>query len=202
MRASVPGWAVQVVQFLGNKNVALMLGAGVALTVNARHKNIPWRKVGSLLGKPVEMAGVMILIVAAGGAFGGMIQNAGVGDQVRALAGSHPLNHVLLAWVITIIIRGAQGSATVATIAGAGVMMSIAGTGGFGVHPLYIFLAIGFGSKGLLWMNDAGFWIVSRMSGLTQGEMLKSWSAVISLISVYGLIEVLIASTLWPQLPF
>ena len=81
-------------------------------------------------------------------------------------------------------------------------MMSIAGPGGFGVHPLYIFLAIGFGSKGLLWMNDAGFWIVSRMSGLTQTEMLKSWSVVVSLISVYGLIEVLIASTLWPQLPF
>ena len=202
VRANVPGWAVQAVQFIGNKNVALLLGAIIALAVNASRKNIPWKKMGATLGKPVEMAGVMILIVSAGGAFGGMIQQAGVGDQVRSLAGSHPLNHVLLAWVITIIIRGAQGSATVATIAGAGVMMSIAGPGGFGVHPLYIFLAIGFGSKGLLWMNDAGFWIVARMSGLTQGEMLKSWSVVISLISVYGLIEVLIASALWPQLPF
>jgi GntP family gluconate:H+ symporter len=201
-RASVSPTLVQVVQFLGNKNIALLLGALVALAVNARQKAISWKQVGARLGKPVEMAGVMILIVSAGGAFGGMIQNAGIGEQVRALAGGHALNYVLLAWLVTVIIRGAQGSATVATIAGAGVMMSIAGTAGFGVHPLYIFLAIGFGSKGLLWMNDAGFWIVSRMSGLTQGEMLKSWSVVISLISLYGLIEVLVVSALWPQLPF
>ena len=201
-RASMPAAVVQVVQFLGNKNVALLLGALIALAVNANQKNISWKQIGSRLGKPVEMAGVMILIVSAGGAFGGMIQNAGVGEQVRALAGGHPLNYVFLAWLVTIIIRGAQGSATVATIAGAGVMMSIAGTAGFGVHPLYIFLAIGFGSKGLLWMNDAGFWIVARMSGLTQGEMLKSWSVVISLISLYGLVEVLIVSAIWPQLPF
>ena len=201
-RAQVPAWLVQLVQFLGNKNVALSLGALIALAVHARQRNIPWKKIGGMLGRPVEIAGVMILIVSAGGAFGATIQNAGVGDQVRALAGGHAINHVLLAWVITVIIRGAQGSATVATIAGVGVMMSIAGTTGFGVHPLYIFLAIGFGSKGLLWMNDAGFWIVSRMSGLTQTEMLKSWSVVVSLISVYGLVEVWIASTLWPQLPF
>ncbi len=201
-RASVSPALVQLIHFLGNKNVALSLGAIIALAVHARQKHIPWKKIGSVLGRPVELAGVMILIVSAGGAFGATIQNAGVGDQVRALAGGHVLNHVLLAWTITLIIRGAQGSATVATIAGVGVMMSIAGTGGFGVHPLYIYLAIGFGSKGLLWMNDAGFWIVARMSGLTQSEMLKSWSVVVSLISVYGLIEVLIASALWPQLPF
>lgn len=201
-RASLPVAFVQVIQFLGNKNVALLLGAVIALLVNAHQKNLSWKMIGARLGKPVEMAGVMILIVSAGGAFGGMIQNAGIGEQVRALAGGHALNYVLLAWLVTIIIRGAQGSATVATIAGAGVMMSIAGPAGFGVHPLYVFAAIGFGSKGLVWMNDAGFWIVSRMSGLTQGEMLKSWSVVISLISVYGLIEVLLASTLWPQLPF
>ncbi len=81
-------------------------------------------------------------------------------------------------------------------------MTSIAGHGGFGVHPLYVFLAIGFGSKCLPWMNDAGFWIVSRMSGLTQGEMLRTWSPVLTLISVFGLVEVLLVSALWPQLPF
>ena len=201
-RANVPAGLVQLIQFLGNKNVALSLGAIIAVAVHVRQRSIPWKKIGGLLSRPIEIAGVMILIVSAGGAFGATIQNAGVGDQVRALAGGHALNHVLLAWFITAIIRGAQGSATVATIAGVGVMMSIAGTGGFGVHPLYIFLAIGFGSKCLLWMNDAGFWIVARMSGLTQGEMLKSWSVVVSLISIYGLIEVLIASEIWPQLPF
>jgi GntP family gluconate:H+ symporter len=196
-----PGVAA-LVHFLGNKNVALFLGAIVALGLQARQKKIGWRKAASLFGPPLETAGIIILIVAAGGAYGAMIKHAGVGERIRELAGGNPLNPVLLAWTVTALIRGAQGSATVATIAGAGIMMSVAGHGGFGVHPIYVFLAIGFGSKCLPWMNDAGFWIVSRMSGLTQGEMLRSWSPVLTLISILGLIEVLIASTVWPQLPF
>ena len=201
-RARVPAGAVEFIQFLGNKNVALFLGAVIALAVHARQKKIGWRRIGSLLGSPLETAGIIILIVSAGGAYGATIQNAGVGDAVRAMAGGQALNHVLLAWVITAVIRGAQGSATVATIAGVGIMTSIAGTAGYGVHPLYIMMAIGFGSKCLPWMNDAGFWVVSRMSGLTQGEMLRSWSPVLTVISILGLIEVLIVSSLFPHLPF
>ena len=199
---AVPASAAQALQFFGNKNIALLLGAGIALAVLARQKKIPRRELGRKLGAPLETAGVIILVVAAGGAYGAMIKSAGVGEAVRAAAGGQALNHVLLAWIITAIIRAAQGSATVATIAGAGIMVSIAGPGGYGVHPLYILLAIGFGSKCLPWMNDAGFWVVSRMSGLTPGEMLQTWTPVLSLISVLGLIEVLVASLLWPQLWF
>lgn len=207
---------IPALHVLGNKNVALFLGAVIALGLQARVKHVHWRKIGTLLGGPLETAGIIILIVAAGGAYGAMIKASGVGEQVRTYAlGSHP-NHpgiaalltglihhqVLFAWLITVILRGAQGSATVATITGAGIMIAIAGQTGFNVHPLYIFLAIGFGSKCLSWMNDAGFWVVSRMSGLTQGEMLRTWSQQLSLISVVGLIEVLILSAIWPQLPF
>jgi gluconate:H+ symporter, GntP family len=207
---------IPTLHLLGNKNVALFLGATIALGLQARVKHVHWRKIGTLLGGPLETAGIIILIVAAGGAYGAMIKASGVGDQVRLYAlGDHP-NHphvaafltglihhqVLFAWLITAILRGAQGSATVATITGAGIMISIAGQAGFSVHPLYIFLAIGFGSKCLSWMNDAGFWVVSRMSGLTQGEMLRTWSPQLSIISVIGLIEVLILSAIWPQLPF
>ena len=145
---------------------------------------------------------MIILIIAAGGAYGAMIKNAGVGDSVKSLAGGHTINYVFLAWLVAAVIRAAQGSATVATIAAVGIMLSIAGTTGFGVHPLYILLAIGFGSKFLAWMNDAGFWVVSRIGGLTQEETLRSWTPTVSVISIVGLIEVLIVSWLFPTLPF
>lgn len=198
----VPPALTTVLHFLGNKNVALFVGAAIAVGLQARRKQVGWRKLGTLFGAPLETAGIIILIVSAGGAYGAMIKGAGVDKVIRETVGAENLNPVLLAWVITALIRGAQGSATVATIAGAGLMTSIAGHAGFGVHPVYVFLAIGFGSKCLPWMNDAGFWIVSRMSGLTQGEMLRTWSPVLSLISVFGLLEVWLASVLWPNLPF
>jgi GntP family gluconate:H+ symporter len=154
-----------------------------------------------VLGAPLETAGVIILIIAAGGAYGAMIKNAGVGDQVRSLAGEHSINYVLLAWLIAAVLRAAQGSATVATIAAIGIMQSIAGSGGYGVHPIYILIAIGFGSKFLAWMNDAGFWVICRLGGLTQEETLRSWTPTVSIISLVGLVEVLVVSRIFPAPP-
>lgn len=202
MRAHVSKEGAQLIEFLGNKNVALFLAGVVALAILAHQKKTAWRSIGKVLASPLETAGVIVLIVSAGGAYGAMIKNSGVGEAVKSLAGGQAIHYVLLAWVISAVMRAAQGSATVATITAVGIMQSIAGKEGFGVHPLYIFIAIGFGSKFLDWMNDAGFWVISRFSGLTQGELLKSWTILVSVVSILGLIEVLIVSSLFPHLPF
>ena len=65
-------------------------------------------------------------------------------------------------------------------------------------HPLYIFLAIGFGSKMLSWMNDSGFWTVSKLSGFTEKETLQSWTLIVSTISFTGLLLTLIGAVLLP----
>jgi GntP family gluconate:H+ symporter len=198
----VPARLAMAAEFFGDKNVALLLGAILAVAVHAWQKKIAWRRVGTVLGPPLETGAMIILIVSAGGAYGEMIKRAGMGDAVRGLAGNHAINFVLLAWVLSAVMRAAQGSATVAMITAAGIVASVAGPAGFGVHPIYILLAIGFGSKFLSWMNDAGFWVISRISGLTQGETLRSWTLLSSLIGVLGLVEVLIVSSIWPHLIF
>jgi GntP family gluconate:H+ symporter len=188
--------------FVGDKNIALLLGAILAVAVHARQKRIAWRSAGKVLGAPLETGAMIILIVSAGGAYGEMIKRAGLGDQVRDLAGGHVINYVLLAWTLSAVMRAAQGSATVAMITAAGIVLSVAGPAGFGVHPLYILMAIGFGSKVLSWMNDAGFWMISRIGGLTQGEALRSWTIMSTVMGILGLIEVLIVSSIWPHLIF
>jgi GntP family gluconate:H+ symporter len=195
----LPAGIAQVLGVLGDKNIALLIGATIALAVYLQQRQVSWRTIGKFVGPPLEGAGTIILVISAGGAYGGMIKNAGVGDTILHLAGNHVLNYVLLAWVISAVIRAAQGSSTVATITAAGIMVSIAGTHGFGVHPLYIFLAIGYGAKCMSWMNDAGFWIIAQVSEITQSELLRSWSIVISIVSLAGLAEVLAASWLFPN---
>ncbi len=202
IRAVLAPVAVQIIEFLGNKNIALLIGAVIALACQARQQKIGMKKIGEMLGAPLETAGVIILITSAGGAYGAIIAKAGVGDSVRALADGIALNYVLLAWVLAAVIRVAQGSATVAMITTASIMLSIAGPAGFGVHSFYIFLAIGYGATTLSWMNDSGFWVIGRLGGLTEGEMLRSWTVLLTIISIIGLIEALIAAALWPQLWF
>ena len=65
-------------------------------------------------------------------------------------------------------------------------------------HTMYLFLAIGFGAFGCSWMNDSGFWVVSKLSGMTERETLKSWTVMVTVLSVAGLLLTFIASRLLP----
>jgi GntP family gluconate:H+ symporter len=187
-------------RFLGDKSVALSIGAGVAIGVLARQKRLGWRWVGPELRRPLEAAGMIILVISSGGAYGGMIKAAGIGQVARNLAGNHAPNFILLGWATAALMRAAQGSATVASITAISIIVSIAGAAGFGVHPIYVYLAVGFGSKFLDWMNNSGFWVICRWGGLTQGETLRTWTILVSAVSLVGLAEVLTASALFPAL--
>ncbi|MFM9093217.1 MAG: GntP family permease, partial [Verrucomicrobiota bacterium] len=202
VRSSRPAGLMDALDFLGNKNIALLLGALIALAVYVKQKAVGWRQLGDVIGPPLETAGVIILITAAGGAYGAMIKNAGVGESVRVLATAGGMSHVLLAWLLAAVIRVAQGSATVAMITASSIMLSIAGPEGFGVHLFYIYLAVGYGATILSWMNDSGFWVFSRLGGLTEAETLRSWTVLLTVISVVGLLQALVASALWPRLWF
>jgi GntP family gluconate:H+ symporter len=186
--------------FLGNKNTALFIGALIAVGVYLRQKCAGWRDAGPVIGPPLETAGTIILITAAGGAFGAMIKLAGVGESVRSLTSDFAFNPVLLAWLLATVLRIAQGSTTVAMITAASIMFSLAGPGGFSVHPLYIFAACGYGGLSISWMNDSGFWIFSRMSGMTEGQTLRTWTPTIAVVALTGLVELVLLSTFFPRL--
>jgi GntP family gluconate:H+ symporter len=156
-------------------------------------------KVTEVIGPPFATAGVIILIAAAGGAFGYMLKMAGVGDAIKTVAEGRHINLVFLAWAVSAIIRIAQGSATVAMLTTSSMIYPmIQETGSIPYHPMYIYLAIGFGSKMLSWMNDSGFWTVSKLSGFTEKETLQSWSLIVSTISFTGLLLTLLFSTVLP----
>lgn len=184
--------------FFGHKNIALLIGAAIALWVLARERGFGKEKLEQLIGPPLETAGMIILITSAGGAFGGMLRVAGVGDAVQLAAKGQPISLILLAYVVAAVIRIAQGSATVGMLTTSAMIAPMLEEGSLGFHPLYIYLAIGWGAMGFSWMNDSGFWVVNRLSGMTQRETLKSWSVLTTSLSIAGLITTYIASRLLP----
>jgi len=188
-----------VLEFLGNRNVALIIGAALAVLLLMRQRRWDMAKVSEIIGPPFATAGVIILISSAGGAFGFMLRNAGVGDAIRFVSEGRHISLILLAWTVSAVIRIAQGSATVAMITTSGIVFPmINAPGAIHYHPMYIFLAIGFGSKMLSWMNDSGFWTVSKLSGFTEKETLQSWTIIVSAISFSGLLLTLFAAAVMP----
>ncbi len=163
----------------------------------AKQKQWKFSIISQALAAPLETAGIIILITSAGGAFGFMIRNAGVGGAVSTMSEGMGINLILLAYVMTFIVRVAQGSATVSMITGSAIILPMMGPD-MGYHPVYVYLGIGFASFAASWMNDSGFWVVSRLSGMTEQETLKSFTVLLTGVSIAGLIVTLIASKLLP----
>jgi GntP family gluconate:H+ symporter len=190
--------AYDMAMILGNKNIALIIAAVVALGLFIRRK-------GRTLMLPavqsaLESGGVIILITAAGGAFGMVLRQTGIAEAVGDLApaGGSAMIWLPIAFGLTMLVRIAQGSATVAMITSVGIVAPIVAGGDLGFHPLYLALAIGCGSKPIPWMNDSGFWIISKMSGMTEAETLKTASVMMSLMGFAGLGVTLVGAWILP----
>ncbi len=195
---AVLGWSA----FLGNKNFALFAAAAGAAWVLVRREGLTLTELRERIEPAVMSAGVIILITSAGGAFGKMLARTGISDSLQQLSGDARLGTaalLLLAWGLATIMKIAQGSGTVSMITASGMMAALlAGQGELAFHPVYVFAAIGFGSMAGSWMNDSGFWVVCKMSGFTERETLATWTPLLVVIAVTGLVEVLVLSFFFP----
>ena len=202
-----------VLALLGNKNLAMFIATGVAMTLLARSKGYNLKQLTTAIEPALREAGVIILITAAGGAFGGMLKETGIGKTISDMVtgyvdggeatGGLGVLLIFIAWGSAAVMKVAQGSGTVAVITAAGIMAGVlAGLDEAGValpyHKIYIFAAISFGAKVISWMNDSGYWVVCKMSGFTEKETLKTWTAQLAAMGIFGLIEVLVLIHLFP----
>lgn len=192
------GVIISILAFFGEKNIALALGALSSLVLLAIQKKGDKKGLTSSVQTALMSAGVIILITSAGGAFGGMLQQTGISLRIGELTKDYQMALIPLAFFITAIVRTAQGSATVAMITASGILAGMANTISLEYHQLYIGLAIACGSKLIPWMNDSGFWIVCKMSNLTEREALKTFSPMLTIMGIVGLIVILIAANVFP----
>ena len=184
---------------LGNKNIALGIATVIAEWTRIRQKKSSMGALSESIQTSLYTGGVIILITAAGGAFGSVLQQTGVSFLIESLPQVSPLMLVTLAFLITTAIRTAQGSSTVAMITTVGILGGIAESTTLGFHPVYLALAIGCGSKPISWMNDSGFWVIGKMSGMTEGETLKFISPMTALMGIVGFIVVLLGVQFFPM---
>jgi gluconate:H+ symporter, GntP family len=190
----------------GDPNVALILAALASLWVLWQSQGKTLVQLAAAMEESLLSAGVIILITAAGGAFGKMLQETQIADAIKqllqgsggaevALSGTAL---ILLAWGISAFLKVAQGSSTVAMIVASGMMVALMNRGTLPYHPVYIAMAVGTGSLMGSWMNDSGFWVYAKMGGLTEAEALRSWTVMLALLSLGGLLITWLLSIVMP----
>ena len=185
---------------VGDKNIALIISAAVALGLLAMQKRGDKQALFDSVQSALASGGVVILITAAGASFGAMLQQTNIAARIGGLAADFEITGLLvlpLAFFVTAVVRTAQGSATVSMITSVGIFAGMAATLPF--HPVYLAMAIGCGSKPFPWMNDSGFWVINRMSGMTIGETIRSVSFLMTVMAIDGLVAVMLLAWLFPM---
>lgn len=148
----------------------------------------PLEKAMLFCTEGVKSVALIILIIAAGGAFKQILVDSNMGESIKAAIGSWNLSPLALGWLIAALFRVALGSATVAALTASGIVLPFLTTG---VSPELMVLSVGAGSLFCSHVNDTGFWIFKEYFGLSIKQTFGTWTLMESLISILGLLGVL-----------
>jgi GntP family gluconate:H+ symporter len=180
-----PSW----INVLGMPEVALTIGVFIALL--SVKKQLP-----SILAEGVEKAAMVLLIISGGGAFGAMLTKANIGAHIATP--TLTAMGLFLPFLLTAILKTAQGSSTVAIITAAAIIqpllpvMGLDGTNG----RIICVLAMGAGSMMISHTNDAYFWVISKFGELEVKETLRVYSTATIVMGLTAILCVYLLSLL------
>jgi H+/gluconate symporter-like permease len=183
--ASLLSTILSVLKFLSDANIALMMAVMVGIyTLGIRQgKKIP--EIMKSLGKAVSAIAMIVLIIAAGGAFSQVLKDSEVNIFIAELAGNITLNPLILSFCVAALLRLAIGSATVATMTAAPIMLPIAINSG--ISPELMVLATGSGSLMFSHFNDVGFWMFKEYYNVSVKHTFAIWTVMECLVALVGL---------------
>jgi len=184
----------------GDPVIALLLSTIIALFLLLRQISYRLKELKKPVEEAIYSAGTIILITSTGGAFGAMLQQTSIGSWLVDISPDYKLAVLPLAFFITAVIRTAQGSATVSMITAVGMLTVFNTPGALSFHAVYLAIVIGCGSKIFPWMNDSGFWIICKMSGFTEGETIRNFSFLLTIMGIVGLGVTMLMAKLFPLL--
>ncbi|MUH34984.1 gluconate transporter [Zobellia amurskyensis] len=175
---------------LGNPVMAMLLSVLVAIYTLGLARGKKMKDVMDSVASAVSGITMVLLIIAGAGALKQVLIDSGVSDYIGEMLKGSTISPLILAWLIATVIRVCVGSATVAGLTAAGIVLPlIANTD---VSPELMVLAIGSGSLMLSHVNDSGFWLYKEYFNLSVKDTLKTWTVMETTVGVMGLIGVLI----------
>ena len=181
-----PGSALRdTLSLLGSPAVALMIALLLAFYFLAIRRGWSLQHTSDIMGGALPTAAVVILVTGAGGVFGKVLVESGVGKALADVLTTIGLPLIPAAFIISLALRASQGSATVAILTTGG-LLSEAVSGLNQLQLVLVTLATCFGGLGLSHVNDSGFWIVTKYLGLSVADGLKTWTVMTTILGLSG----------------
>lgn len=188
---AIPAW-MQLFMVTGDPVIALTIGVILALLAIRS-----WKKgdIGKLLQEAAEKAGGILVIIGAGGAFGAILAATKVGEHVSNAFDLQAMG-ILFPFLLTAVLKTAQGSSTVAIITASSIILPLLPSLGLqsDMGKLLAVLSMGAGSMTVSHANDAYFWVIAKFSGLEMKPMLQVYTVATLLMGLVTLLVVYILS--------
>lgn len=186
------------ISFVGHPFTALTAALLLAFYFLGIRLGFSADEVQRIATRSMEPVGMIILLTGAGGVFAHILVETGVGVALTEMMAATQLPILLFGFLIAVVIRVAQGSATMAMVASAGLLAPIIQNGSFSEPMLgAITIAVACGATVLSHVNDSGFWLVNQLMGMTEAQTLRSWTVMETIIGVVGLAVVLLVAGVW-----
>jgi Gnt-I system high-affinity gluconate transporter len=182
----------KILGYIGNPVIAMLIAVLFSIYTLGLARGRKITDIMNSLAHSVTTITMIMLLIAGAGALKQVLVDSGVSKYIGEMLSQSSLSPLFLGWLIATILRFCVGSATVAGITTAGIVLPLV-TGG-SVNPELMVLAIGSGSLMFGHVNDGGFWLFKEYFNLSIKDTLKTWSVMETSIGITGLIGVLILS--------
>jgi gluconate transporter len=187
-------------KFAGEPTIALLIAVFATLFLLSQNflnrKNELPTATALLSGSTSSLGAalVLLLIIAAGGAFKQVLIDTKLAAMLAERLSTIPASPLLLSWLLATALRVAVGSATVAGMTAAGLVQPLLVQ--TGASPELMTLAIGAGSLMCSHVNDSGFWMFREWFGLSVRDTFRTWTVMETLVGTVGLLMVLLLNVL------
>jgi len=181
---------LKILLFIGNPVIAMLISVLVAIYTLGLARGKKMTAVMDSVGNAITGITMVLLIIAGAGALKQVLIDSGVSEYIGEMLKGSAISPLILAWLIATIIRVCVGSATVAGLTAAGIVLPLAS--GANVSPELMVLAIGSGSLMLSHVNDSGFWLFKEYFNLSVKDTLKTWTVMETTVGIMGLLGVLV----------
>ena len=179
-----------LIAFVADPGIVMLVSVLIATYTLGLNRNFSMKEIMDLYTVATKDIAMILLIVAGAGALKQIFTDTGVSLVIAEGLQSWDIHPLILAWIITAIIRVCVGSATVAGLTTAGIIAPLVTT--MNVDPNLLVLSIGAGSLMFSHFNDAGFWMYKEFFNVSIKDTIKSWSLMETIVAVSGLVGVLI----------